>query len=121
MRMGHYRGYALRAFWSFVLTFLWILPLIILLHPHSVSAQDTVRLFGVVRDPSINPFPNAELRVIDPADQSVLSSVHTDSQGLYSLMVPQGTYDIKAIPPPERGFQPAVALSQIIGLVVIPS
>jgi hypothetical protein len=82
--------------------------------PSPAEAQQIVTLYGTVRDNSNNPFPNTEIQVSDPYSHQVVGSVFCDSAGVYSLSIPEGTYDIKASPPVNSGFGTTVVLSRSV-------
>ncbi len=64
-------------------------------------------LTGRVHDADGNPIPSAEVRVATAAIHKWHWSgfAVTDAVGLYSLVLPLGTYDITALPPPHASSQ----------------
>ncbi len=61
--------------------------------------QVVVTVSGRVSDSSGSGISGAEVQVINPADDNVVATATTDSNGNYSLNIEGGAYNFKVIPP----------------------
>ena len=102
-----------RARLSFLLAVILIFATLVI-PATGVMADTTVTVHGTVRDNLANPFPNAEVQVIDPATGNTLVSAITDIGGNYTLSVATGTYTIQVTPPPTSGFGTAISPNRTI-------
>jgi hypothetical protein len=95
---------------KFILKPLSFLTLILLFGLFSVQTvfADTVTLSGSVKDSSGNAISGATINVND----ANADSTTTDSSGDYSIVIPNGEYDIQVTPPAGSEFSSAIALSQ---------
>jgi len=100
-----------RAFWLIVVMVAIVFALAV---PKNISAEDPIMVSGYVRDNLGSPFEDAEVQIIDPITHEIILSTLTDDFGYYELYIPQGTYDVKVIPPPESGFGSAIAPNQVL-------
>jgi len=91
------------------------LMLIIVMTQHqSVLADATYTLSGRVSIQSGDPLPSTAVALIDPITGATIASTLTDSSGIYSLSVNEGTYNVRVTPPEESGVGSAIALSRML-------
>ena len=91
------------------------LVFVIALAQYQVALADTTyTLSGQVADQSGNPLPDTMVEVIDPATGTTIDSISTDPNGMYSLSVNEGTYNVRVTPPAGSGFVPITAVNQNI-------
>ncbi len=79
-----------------------------------VYAASNFQLSGKVTDASSNPIGNTTITVTDSQSNTTVGTATTDSNGNYSLLIPQGTYNVTATPPPSSGFQSVTDTNQAI-------
>lgn len=87
-----------------------------LISPAKASA---FTLQGTVTDQLSNPIGDTTITVVDSNTQAIVGTTTTTpntdpNPGTYSLSVPQGTYNITAIPPASSGLQGSTFSSQVI-------
>jgi protocatechuate 3,4-dioxygenase beta subunit len=75
---------------------------------------DTFQLSGKVTQGSGQPIENTTITVTSSSTGTLAGTTTTDTNGDYSLIVSDGTYDITATPPSSSGFQSATQANQII-------
>jgi len=80
----------------------------------SVLADATYTLSGRVSIQSGDPLPSTAVALIDPITGATIASTLTDSSGIYSLSVNEGTYNVRVTPPEESGVGSAIALSRML-------
>jgi|GEM_PF-3740594 len=62
-----------------------------------------MQLSGTARDSDGKVLVNAKIKVVDAASHQTVGNGETDLQGVYTIVVPGGTYDITVIPSKESG------------------
>jgi len=97
------------------------------LPPLGEGGHNPVKVYGTVKDNQGNPFFEAEVQVINPANGQIVVSDLTDIDGYYEMMVdPAGTYDVKAVPPAGSGYGPTIVLGidiitdMILNFILVP-
>ena len=74
----------------------------------------TYELYGRVTDQSGNPLEGTSVEVLNPTSGTVLASAITDINGNYAVVVEEGTYDVRVIPPTGSIFAEALIQEQTI-------
>lgn len=85
------------------------------------------QLSGSVVDSLGNGVEGAKIDVLNPGTNINVASTATDSFGNYSISLVSGTYDIKAMPPENTNFTPAIAKSKnlfqdaVVNFIFVPA
>src|SRR6185503_2391308 len=76
---------------------------------------DTFTLSGSVTDQVGQAIGNTTVSAVNSVSGATAGTVTTDATtGSYSLMIPDGTYNITATPPSSSGFQSTTRSNQVI-------
>lgn len=86
---------------------------ITLLVPKSALAADYA-LSGNVQNSYGIAVTEAIVEVKNPTNNAVVTTTTTSSSGLYSLTLPEGTYNIQVTPVASSGLSPTLAVNQVI-------